>query len=147
MTDSLREAGTAPDYGLSDLERARAIFQNDAYATQATGIEITEVGKCYAKVELDLEDRHRNALGACMGGVYFTMSDFAFAIASNFDQDPCVTLGSHISYLSPARGQHLIAEAKCRKDGRRTCCYEITVRDELDTEIATVITEGFKVPK
>ncbi len=137
----------SPDAAMEDLARVREYFKDDAYATHVTGIEITEVAKRYAKVELDLDDRHRNAMGAVMGGVYFTMSDFAFAIASNFDSDPCVTLGSHITYLTPAKGQHLIAKAKCRKDGRRTCCYEVLIWDELDTEVATVIIEGYKVIK
>lgn len=138
---------TTPDAKLADLQEARDYFRNDAYATHVTGIEITEVASRYAKVELDLDDRHRNAMGAVMGGVYFTMSDFAFAIASNFKSDPCVTLGSHITYLSPARGDHLIAKTKCRKDGKRTCCYEVLIWDELGTEVATVIIEGYKVIK
>lgn len=131
----------------SDLQRAIDYFSKDAYATEVTGITITAAARGYARVELDIQDRHRNALGAVMGGVYFTMSDFAFAIASNFDQDPCVTLGSHIIYLSPAKGTHLIAETRCIKDGRRTCCYEVAIRDELGTEVATVTVEGYKVTK
>ena len=138
---------TTPDAKLADLQEARDYFRNDAYATHVTGIEITEVASRYAKVELDLDGRHRNAMGAVMGGVYFTMSDFAFAIASNFKSDPCVTLGSHITYLTPAKGDHLIAKAKCRKDGKRTCCYEVQIWDELGTEVATVIIEGYKVIK
>ncbi len=138
---------TTPDAKLADLQEARDYFGNDAYATRVTGIEITEVASRYAKVELDLDDRHRNAMGAVMGGVYFTMSDFAFAIASNFKSDPCVTLGSHITYLSPAKGDHLIAKARCKKDGKRTCCYEVLIWDELGTEVATVIIEGYKVIK
>ena len=130
---------------MTDLEEARKFFNNDAYATRVTGIEITEVGPHFARVELDLDDRHRNALGAVMGGVYFTMSDFAFAIASNFKTDPCVTLASHISYLSAARGDHLICEARCIKDGKRTCFYEILVQDELGTDVAKISTEGYKI--
>jgi len=33
---------------------------------------------------LTLEAKHKNALGAVMGGVYFTLADFAFAVASNW---------------------------------------------------------------
>ncbi len=29
------------------------------------------------KCSLKIEDRHRNAMGAVMGGVYFTLADFA----------------------------------------------------------------------
>ena len=130
---------------MTDLERAREYFGNDAFATDATGIEITEVGRQYARVELDLDERHYNAIGAVMGGVYYTMADFAFAIASNFDSVPCVTLGGHITYLTAARGKHLIAEAKCIKDGKKTCCFQVSITDELGTEVAMVTLEGYKI--
>lgn len=130
---------------MTDLEKAREFFGKDAFATKVAGLEITAVGDHYAKVELDLDERHYNAIGAVMGGVYFTMSDFAFAIASNFNAQPCVTLDSHITYLAPAKGRHLIAETYCVKDGKRTCCYRISIRDELGTEVATVINQGYKV--
>ena len=129
---------------MTDLEKARAYFKNDKFATEATGIVITDVGEHYAKVELDLDERHYNAIGAVMGGVYFTMSDFAFAIASNFNSDPCVTLGSQAMFLNGARGKHLICEAKCVKNGKRTCFYEMEVTDELGTDIAKVTVEGYK---
>ena len=67
---------------MTDLEKAREYFGNDKYATEVTGLEITEVGERFARVELDLDARHYNAINAVMGGVYFTMADFAFAIAS-----------------------------------------------------------------
>lgn len=133
------------DDGSALLEEAKQYFQNDMYATKATGIEMTAVGDHYAKVELDLDERHYNAMGAVMGGVYFTMSDFAFAIASNFRSDPCVTLSSQIMYLNGAKGHHLICEAFCLKDGRSTCVYELTVTDELGTQIAKITNEGYKL--
>ena len=130
---------------MTELEKAREFFKNDAFATDATGIEITAVGDHYARVELDLDERNYNAIGAVMGGVYFTMSDFAFAIASNRNGEACVTLGSHITYLAPAKGKHLTAETHCLRNGRRTCFYEVLIRDELGTEAAKVTIEGFKI--
>jgi acyl-CoA thioesterase len=132
---------------MSDLAKAQEFFGNDRFATEAAGIVITDVGRNYAKVELDLEARHYNAIGAVMGGVYFTMADFAFAIASNHNADPCVTLSSQITYLNGTRGKHLICEAHCLKDGRKTCFYELTVEDELGTEIARITTQGYKLVK
>lgn len=132
---------------MTDLERAREYFANDQYASKLTGIEITEVRKQYAKVELDLDERHLNALGNVMGGVYFTMCDFAFAIASNFDSDPCVTLGSHAIFMDRNKGKHLICEAHCIRDGRHACFYEVNVTDDYGTEIARVRVEGYKILK
>lgn len=130
---------------MTDLEKARAFFSRDRYATDATGIVITEVGEHFARVELDLEERHYNAIDAVMGGVYFTMCDFAFAIASNFNSDPCVTLGTQAIFMNRNRGTHLICEARCIKDGRQTCFYEVNVVDDLGTQIARVTVEGYKI--
>ena len=130
---------------MTDLERAREFFGNDRYATDATGIVITEVGEHFARVELDLEERHYNAIDAVMGGVYFTMCDFAFAIASNFDSVPCVTLGTQAIFMNKNKSAHLICEARCIKDGRQTCFYEVNVTDNLGTEIARVTVEGYKL--
>ena len=74
---------------MTNLERANAYFANDRYATDVTGITITEVREHYAKVELELDERHMNAMGAVMGGVYFTLCDFAFAVASSIVISPC----------------------------------------------------------
>ena len=132
---------------MSDLTDAREYFGRDIYATETTGIVITEAGEQHAKVELDLDERHYNALGQVMGGVYFTMSDFAFAIASNFRSDPCVTLSSQIVFLNAARGKHLTAEAVCLKNGKRAGFYEITITDEYGTPVAKATAEGQKIVK
>lgn len=132
---------------MTDLEKAREFFGNDKYATEVTGLEITEVGEHFARVELDLDARHYNAIHAVMGGVYFTMADFAFAIASNFNSVPCVTLGTQAVFMNKNKGKHLICEARCMKDGRQTCFYEAMITDELDTEIAKVTVEGYKILK
>lgn len=68
---------------MKELDRIREQFAKDRYATETTGIEITEVGENFARVELELDERHYNALGNVMGGVLFTMADFAFAVATN----------------------------------------------------------------
>ena len=74
------------------------------------------------KGRLVLDDRHMNASGRIMGGVYYTLADFAFAVAAN-GHSQSVTVSQHasITFLSPARGSTLIARAECLKAGRRTC--------------------------
>lgn len=129
---------------MSDLEKVREFFKNDKYASETTGIVITDAAPGYAKVELDLDERHNNALGTVMGGVLFTMCDYAFAVASNYDSVPCVTLGTQAIFMRKNKGNHLICEAKCIKDGRRACFYDVYVTDDLGTEISKVTIEGFK---
>ena len=127
---------------MTDLERAKAFFEKDQFAYKTTGAEIIAVGDHYAKCRLVLDDRHMNASGRIMGGVYYTLADFAFAVAANFDQPPTVTAVSQISYLGVPQGNTLTAETHLLKDGRRTCFYEITITDDTDTLVAVVSTTG-----
>ena len=132
---------------MKSLEELREFFRQDRYATASTGIEILEAGDGYALVGLSVqEDRHMNAGNRVMGAVYYTMADFAFAVASNPDAGDApitFTLSSQISFLTPAKGKYLTAEAKCIRKGRRTSFYTAEIRDEADTLIATVSSTGF----
>lgn len=120
------------------LKRARETFGRDRFATEVTGIEITDVSPNYAKCELALDDRHRNAMGAVMGGVIFTLADFCFAVAANAEKLSVVSVSSNIVYLNAVRGNMLIADAQCLKYGRKNCFFKISVTDELGTQVAEV---------
>ncbi len=122
------------------------LFHNDRFATE-NGAVIEEVDDHYAKCSLMLEDRHRNAMGAVMGGVYFTLADFALAVASNWKKMGHVSLNSEITYLTAAKGNQLIAEAFCVKNGRTTGYYRIDVKDEFGNLAAAVTATTFCVTK
>ncbi len=128
-----------------NVEEARATFGADYYAAELTGVEILEADAGYAKCALKIEDKHRNALGQVMGGVFFTMADYAFAIASNFHQPPTVTQTSQIVYLSPVKGTTLYAQAERIRGGKRTCFYKIVITDDTGAQNAYVTTTGFVV--
>ncbi len=127
---------------MTALEEARAFFADDKYATSTTGIVIEEVGEKYAKCSLEIDDRHKNAVGQVMGGVMYTLADFVFAVATNFKQPITVTVVSQISYLGVVKGKSVIAEAKLIKDGKRNCFYEINITDDLGNPVAVVSTTG-----
>ena len=125
------------------LAEAKNIFYGDKYASQVTGVEILDADVGYSKVALKLDERHMNAVGQVMGGVYFTIADYAFAIASNFKQNPTVTQTSQIVFLSPIKGDTIFAEAVQIKSGRSTCFYKIIITDETGAQNAYVTTTGF----
>ena len=127
---------------MTQLEKVQKFFESDVFATFATGIEIKEIGDKWAKCSLTLDSRHKNAAGQVMGGVIFTIADFAFAVASNSESMVTVTTSSSISFLGTVKGNELIAETRLIKDGKRSCFYEVTVKDELDNPIALVSTVG-----
>lgn len=128
---------------MDNTKKAREIFGNDTYASSLTGIEILEAKPGYAKCALRIDAKHKNALGQVMGGVFFVMADFAFAIASNFEQPPTVTQTSQIVYLSPAKGSTLYAETEKIRGGKKTCFYKISITDDTGALCAYVTTSGF----
>lgn len=129
---------------MNTIEEVRALFEKDRFATE-NGAVIDEIGEHRAVCSLKLEDRHRNALGAVMGGVYFTLADFAFAVAANWEKPGVVSLDSNIAYLGSAGGSRLTAEAVCVKNGRTTSFYRVEVKDEEGRLAAVVNTTGYRV--
>lgn len=126
-----------------ELEEVRKVFANDRFATE-NGAVIEAIGDHYAKCSLKLTDRHKNAMGAVMGGASFTLADFTFAVAANWQNPGVVSLSSNIAYLGAAKGKSLIAEAFCVKEGRTTGYYRIDVQDELGNQVAAVTTTGYR---
>ena len=128
---------------MPDIQKIRDFFSKDRFATDA-GAYIEEVDEHYSKVSMPIDDRHKNAVGGVMGGVYFTLADFAFAVASNWKKAGTVSISSDISFVGVPKGQKLIAETSLIKDGRTTCCYSVSVTDELGTILAAVKITGYK---
>ena len=127
---------------MKNLDEIKQIFAEDHFATD-NGAVIECVDTGYAKCTLEITKHHQNATGNVMGGVPFMLADFAFAVAANHEQMQTVSLSSSISFLGVARGQQLIAEARCIKDGRSTCYYRVEVADELGNRVAEVTVNGF----
>ena len=131
---------------MTELERVRKFFEGDVYATSATGIVIDEIGDKWARCTLKLDSRHKNAANQVMGGVMFTLADFTFAVAANRGHDAVtVTTSSNISFLGTVKGDTLIAETRLLKDGRRSCFYEVDVKDDKGNLVAVVSTVGTHV--
>ena len=129
---------------MKTLEEVRKIFTGDRFATE-NGAVIEEIGDHSATCSLLITDSHRNAMGAVMGGTYFMLADFAFAVAANWEKMGCVSLRSDISFLGAAKGEKLNAKAACVKDGRTTACYRVDVADEYGNLTATVTATGYHI--
>ena len=127
------------------LSQLRERFANDLYVSKGLEAVIDEASYGYAKCSMDIRPHHCNALGIPMGGVLFTLADFAFAVASNQNGRQVVTQASQITFLTPARGKRLTAAARQIRDGKTTCFYQVTVTDELGTEAAFVTINGYVV--
>ena len=126
------------------LESAREFFYKDKFAVN-TGIVLDEITEDEAVCSLELNDEHRNAYGGVMGGVIFTLADFAFAVLSNQIHQLTVAQQVDIHYLSAPKGDKLIAKATCRKSGRTSSIVNVDISDDLGRDVAQFIGTGFKL--
>ena len=126
------------------IEEARTYFQGDHFATD-NGIVIDELEENSCVCSMTITDHHRNADGGVMGGAIFTLADFAFAVASNNRHNLTVGQQASVSFLSGSKGNRLIAKARCRKDGRSTCVYNVDVSDDQGRDIAQFTGTGYKI--
>lgn len=127
---------------MKTIEEIRKFFEGDRFATE-NGAVIDAVGDHSAICSLEIKDSHRNAMGVVMGGTYFMLADFAFAVAANHEKVGCVSLQSDISFLCPAKGKKLFAKATCIKEGKTTACYRVEVTDDLGNLTAAVTVTGY----
>lgn len=126
----------------AQLPAVRKMFEGDRFATE-NGMVIDEIGDHYAKCSVVLTDTHRNAMGGVMGGVHFTLADFAFAVAANWQHMGTVALSTDIGFIGAVKGSSLTAEAVLVKNGRSVACYHVTVTDDLGNLAADVKIIGF----
>lgn len=125
------------EFQIKTAQQARDFFQKDRFASDS-GMTIAEASLRHSVIKLQINDSHLNAVGSLMGGVIFTMADFACAVASNFGTETgfSVSVDAHISFLSATQGKELTAEAVCVKHGSRLSFFEVSITDELKTAVA-----------
>ena len=124
------------------LEEVRTFFAKDLYAKQSD-FYIEAIDDHYAKISCRLSDKHKNAVGGVMGGVYFTMADFTMAVASNWQEPGTVSLDASISFVGVPKSDTLVSESELVKDGRSTCCYLIHITDAEGHPVAEAKFTGF----
>lgn len=132
---------------MDNLEEIKEYFNNDIFATEATGISIDEAWYGHAKCSFFTDKKHLNAEGVVMGGALYTLCDISFAAAANFQNNPTVTLNSQISFYAPTSASKVSAEAVMLKDGKTVCVYEVTVTDSEGRKIAMATFTGFRKNK
>ena len=126
------------------VESAREFFYKDKYAVM-TGVTLDELTEDEAICSLEITDDHRNAYGGVMGGVMFTLADFAFAVLSNQIHQLTVAQQVSINYLSAPKGDTLFAEATCRKSGRTSSIIIVNISDDVGRDVAQFVGTGFKL--
>ena len=142
---------------MTDLTaKAIEVFRDDIFASKLTGITIDHVDESSTRCSLEVNPQHRNAKGAVMGGVLFTLADFAFAIAANtpdllmnIDNDNVplswVSSSANINFLSATKGDRLIATTQIIKRGIRQTVIQTTIGDNLGNTVALITSTGINI--
>lgn len=127
------------------LDQVRDFFAHDRFPTTSCAPTILEASRGHAVVRMAITENHLNALDNLMGGVVFTLADFAFAIASNVGQAPTVSASCTVDFMGVAKGSELFATCDVEKGGRTMCFATAHVSDELGTNVARLSFVGCRV--
>ncbi|MBF0330494.1 MAG: hotdog fold thioesterase [Candidatus Omnitrophica bacterium] len=107
-------------------------------------IEILERRPGYAKVGLKLREELLNGLRFAHGGVIFTVADYAFALASNTENETALGIHADIHFIkAAAMGDELIAEVSEVSRSRRLGVYRGTVTSAKGDILAQIQTMGY----
>ncbi len=110
-------------------------FAQDAFA-ELCGIELIEAEDGRAVAVVRIEDKHLNGIGLVHGGLLCTLADLAFAAAAHTRGKVAVSISNTISYIKPAQGKLLRAEAVEISRNVRLGTYAVNVLDESREVIA-----------
>jgi acyl-CoA thioesterase len=106
-------------------------------ASNALGIEISDVAAGRATATMSIIDDMVNGHGICHGGYVFTLADTAFAFACNTYDERTVAAGADITFIEPVRvGSTLHAAAVERSRRGRSGLYDVTVRTDGGVVVA-----------
>jgi acyl-CoA thioesterase len=106
-------------------------------ASQALGIEITEVRPGRATATMRVSAEMVNGHAIAHGGYVFLLADTAFAFACNTYGEATVARAADIAFLAPVHeGDELVAVAEERTRSGRNGVYDVTVRRSGDEVVA-----------
>ncbi len=107
----------------------RKCFEKDHFAA-TSGVVLEELGDGFAKAKLTVEERHLNGVGIVQGGAIFTLSDFAFAVASNTGGRVAVAVSTNLSFFKATTSGTLFAEAREVSRSRKLSACSVRVTDD-----------------
>ncbi|NUU26470.1 MAG: PaaI family thioesterase [Streptomycetaceae bacterium] len=127
-----------------DLRTARKTLDAQPFSV-LLGAELTAFGDGRATIELDVRDELRQQNGFVHGGVLAYLADNTVTFAAGTVLGPAVlTAGFTVTYVRPAAGSHLRAQARVVTATRSqaVCACEILAVAEDGTERICATAQG-----
>lgn len=95
-------------------------------------MRVRDIGKGFATVEMNVENKHLNPFGGVHGGVYSSLIDTAtyWAVYGDVEEDAgLISLDVNVDHLAPVKEGSLVVDGKRIKAGRRICMAEAVILD------------------
>ncbi|MGI5912974.1 MAG: PaaI family thioesterase [Syntrophomonadaceae bacterium] len=110
-------------------------LEKDRFAAYI-GAKLIKVEPGYALGQLEIADKHLNAVNIVQGGVIFTLADYVFGAASNSYGHVALSINANISYYKPPKGKIITAEAREISATKKIANYNVDIFDEKHNLIA-----------
>jgi uncharacterized protein (TIGR00369 family) len=132
-------------------EHLKAVIEliNQGPYFRLLSMEVRELGTGYARVEVDLEDKHLNPFGGIHGGVYSSLIDTTayWAVYCDVEENAgLISLDLKVDNLSPVKEGRLVVEGRRIKSGRKVCLAEASVVDSGGRLLAHGTSKQMVVP-
>jgi len=115
---------------------AQAMYQDDAFS-KWLGIEILDMKAGYAKLQMTVRQEMTNGFGIAHGGITYSLSDSAFAFASNSQGKHAVSIETAISHIKRVDvGDVLTAIAREEHLSNKIAVYHIEVTNQDGEKVA-----------
>lgn len=114
-----------------DHVAALLVLVNKGPFFRLLSMTVCDVGTGFARVEIDLEEKHHNPSGGIHGGVYASIIDTAayYAAYCSVPEDAgLISIDLKVDNLAAVNAGRIIAEGKLIKAGRTICLTEATVK-------------------
>ena len=95
-------------------------------------MRVRDIGKGFATVEMNVENKHLNPFGGVHGGVYSSLIDTAtyWAVYGDVEEDAgLISLDVNVDHLAPVKEGSLVVDGKRIKAGKRICMAEAVILD------------------
>lgn len=120
-----------------DYNKLKEFRNNASGLRKELGTQVIEISAGYARMEMDIDERHLNPIGSVHGGAIFALADSAGGTAAMSRGSFVTTVNGSIHFLNPAINvKKLIAETQELKAGKNILVYDVAVRDENGQAIA-----------
>lgn len=114
------------------IEWARMALESQPFSAML-GTSITRFDGAGVTLELDIKPEHLQQNGYVHGGVQCYLADNALTFAGGHALGPIVlTSGLSLTYLRPAQGYRLIANATVQGNTSRTAAAQVEIRVSRD---------------